>query len=141
MTILTDDTDTKGILNKATEDVKDISLYEDVISNMVKMLEKNSDWAGLAAPQIGLSKSIFVVRLEKGIEVVVNPTIKYGKNIISGSEGCLSRPDIFCETRRSRKITVSYQDENGKLIRRKILDKFAVRFQHEFDHLKGILIS
>ena len=99
---------------------------------------------GLAAPQIGVSKRITVIDLsnQKNPEekiVLVNPEIihKEGKQV--EEEGCLSLPDIRDKVSRAAKVKVRAQDLEGKTIELEGTELLARAFQHEIDHLDGIL--
>ena len=106
---------------------------------------------GIAAPQIGISRNLFLfVRVDKPdeqIEVAINPKIVNHPNetICFERDGCLSVPNFSGNSIRYPWIEVEYTNENGVLIREKLegysrQDNFvAVIFQHEFDHLQGVL--
>jgi peptide deformylase len=99
---------------------------------------------GLAAPQIGVPKRITVIDLsnQKNADekiVLVNPEIihKEGKQV--AEEGCLSLPDIRDKVSRAAKVKVRAQDLEGKTIEMEGTELLARAFQHEIDHLDGIL--
>ena len=95
---------------------------------------------GLAAPQVGITKRLFVADVGEGPEVFINPKIKKlsGKSVLD--EGCLSIPGINVEMTRSAKVTVEYVNMNGKKSQRTCEDLLARVVQHENDHLNGKLI-
>lgn len=101
---------------------------------------------GIAAPQVGINRSAFwVQRFDKPglpFEFFINPVIiKYSRLARKGGEGCLSVPDERGEVMRSYSIMVEYQTFD-KVWHTEMLEDFtAVIFQHEFDHLRGILFS
>jgi peptide deformylase len=146
------------VLRKTTEEVKEVDkklLLE--IEDLKKILKNGDNAAGLAAPQIGLSKRFFGSKeLGKGnVLVFINPKIEkvYGEKIYPKIvdekekeddflEGCLSFPGYFGTVKRFLNIEVSWQEiEKGKLItKNKILGGFeAIVWQHESDHLEGIV--
>jgi peptide deformylase len=99
---------------------------------------------GLAAPQIGVGKRITVIDLSnqkdaKDKLVLVNPEIihKEGKQV--EEEGCLSLPDIRDKVARAAKVKVRAQDLEGKTFEMEGDELLARAFQHEIDHLDGIL--
>ncbi|MDA3928232.1 MAG: peptide deformylase [Prolixibacteraceae bacterium] len=99
---------------------------------------------GIAAPQIGIGvKMIYVQRFDKKgepFEVYYNAKIEeYGDSINSGREGCLSVPNYQGYVSRSQDIAISYLDSVGHFNREKINDFTAVIFQHEIDHIQGVL--
>ena len=99
---------------------------------------------GLAAPQIGVSKRLFIVDTSLGKNtterlVLVNPEIveREGKQV--EEEGCLSLPDIRDKVHRSFRVRVRAQDVTGKWFEMEGDELLARAFQHENDHLDGIL--
>ena len=102
---------------------------------------------GIAAPQVGISRQLVAVqRLDKAgepFEFYVNPEIiYYSKDTVIGQEGCLSIPDRAGEVYRSTKIIVRYRDELSFEWRQDTVKEYTARiFQHEIDHLKGILYT
>ncbi len=104
------------------------------------------DGAGLAAPQIGELRRIFVVGLDHGEnrgyekKAYINPEIEILNSPSEGSwEGCLSVPGMRGYVERSRKIRIKYYNENGDFEDTIVEGYEAVVLQHEFDHLNGIL--
>ena len=153
-----------GILRQKTEEVKNIDkkiLKE--IDDLKKILKNGENAAGLAAPQIGVSKRFFGSKEFSGSSVVVliNPKIEksYGGKVYPKImrepasakamaaeedflEGCLSFPKYFGTVKRFLKIDVSWSEiERGKLVKKnKSLNGFeAIVWQHESDHLDGIV--
>lgn len=99
---------------------------------------------GIAAPQVGLGRNIICVqRFDKENtpnEVFVNPVIiSCSDSTQVGTEGCLSIPDLKGEVKRSGKITIEYFDLDGRKHIEDVEGFTAVIFQHEIDHLRGIL--
>ena len=118
---------------------------EDMVETM-----RVADGVGLAAPQVGINERFIVVEMpEEGFEddpqagqlfVVVNPKIIRTRGQKEpGDEGCLSIPGYIGEVMRYPSITIKGQDLNGKEIRIKAFDFLARAFQHEIDHLDGVL--
>ena len=95
---------------------------------------------GLAAPQVGINRQIFVADIGDGPMAFINPKIikKIGGDVIE--EGCLSIPGVTVMVRRSERIVVRYIDENNQP-HEKIYEEMIARvIQHEMDHLDGKLI-
>lgn len=99
---------------------------------------------GLAAPQIGVSKRIFIVDLSLGKEpaqklVFINPEIlsREGKQL--EEEGCLSLPDIRDKVSRAFRVTMRAQNTKGEWFETDGDELLARAFQHENDHLDGVL--
>ncbi len=132
-----------------------------ILKEMSDSLRSQNDGVAIAAPQIGYSLQIFVVagkifekefvhdeklkELKKGKEnikdlVFINPKIsKLSREKVWVPEGCLSVRWLYGKTFRSKKATVTAYDENGKKITRGASGLLAQIFQHETDHLNGIL--
>lgn len=95
---------------------------------------------GLAAPQVGVARRILVMDDGKGgAQALINPVIESRSGTIREEEGCLSLPGIFADVERSRSITVSALDADGKPFS---FDASGLRsrvVQHEMDHLDGVL--
>ncbi len=118
-----------------------------VVSAMQKSLAKESDGVALAAPQIGISKRIFVVSplaYEENAKwkplVFINPTLtKMSRKKEERQEGCLSVRWIYGKTKRHVSATVEAQDVDGNKFSFGATGLIAHIFQHEMDHLEGIL--
>jgi peptide deformylase len=99
---------------------------------------------GLAAPQIGLSKRLTVIDLSfkenpEGKIVLINPEIIFREGKQYGEEGCLSLPEIREKVSRAAKVRVRAQDVKGEWFELEGEELLARAFQHEIDHLDGIL--
>lgn len=127
-----------------------------VITDMKRALAGEDDGVAIAAPQIGVPLRIFVVsgraigfiKGEKEGEniypdiVYINPTIiKYSKEKSTMEEGCLSVRYLYGKVSRSKKVTIQSFDENGKFSKKGAVGLMAQIYQHEVDHLNGILFT
>jgi len=99
------------------------------------------DGMGLAAPQIGISKRLIVLDAGEEFMVVINPEI-VEKSVEEESmeEGCLSLPEIRLPINRPSRIVVKGLDENGEPVQFEKDGLIARVYQHEIDHLNGVLI-
>ena len=124
------------------EDIKSKKI-QNIISKMKKALHAEEDGVAIAAPQIGESLRIFVVssKISGSKDLVfINPEIvKASKKKKKMEEGCLSVRWLYGQVKRSEKVVLRARDENGKQIERGASGLLAQIFQHEVDHLKGIL--
>jgi peptide deformylase len=95
---------------------------------------------GLAAPQVGISKRVIVVDVGEGLIEMVNPEIveKEGEQI-DPPEGCLSIPNLLGVVRRAQWIRVKGQNRHGEAVEMEAEGFLARAFQHEIDHLNGVL--
>jgi peptide deformylase len=99
---------------------------------------------GLAAPQVAVPKRITVIDLSMGKNpkdklVLINPEIIERDGKQYEEEGCLSFPDIREKIQRAFKVTIRAQDENGKWFEMDGEELLSRAFQHEIDHLDGVL--
>jgi len=120
---------------------------QQLINDMVETM-RAAPGVGLAAPQIDVQERIVVVELpadeEEGLPAelyaFVNPEIvKASRETEEGEEGCLSIPGYIGEVERSTEIVIRGQDALGRPQRLKARDYLARIFQHEIDHLEGVL--
>jgi len=131
------------VLRKKCEKVKEVD--KKVIKLIVDMVQtmKEGQGIGLAAPQVGVSKRVIVVQTDLGgqrILALVNPKIiKKSQEKEMDEEGCLSFPGIFLEIKRAKEVEIEGLDIKGKKIKLKAKGLLARVFQHEIDHLDGIL--
>lgn len=95
--------------------------------------------AGLAAPQVGVLKRIFIVLTDGKYYECINPEIVKQSGKQMGEEGCLSVRGKYGVVARPNKVTVKAQDRNGKFFTVTVSGFTARAFCHEYDHLDGIL--
>lgn len=127
------------VLRERAKEVKEIN------SSIIKLLDNMNDTldvadgVGLAAPQIGVSKRVIVVKLDDVVVELINPVIleKEGQN--SAEEGCLSIPNITGDVIRAAKVRVQGLNRQGETVDIQTDRLLARALQHEIDHLEGIL--
>ncbi len=100
---------------------------------------------GLAAPQIGVSKRIFVIDIatadeKSDLRVFINPEFVAREGETVWEEGCLSFPGIHEEVQRAAKVTVRAQGLDGSVFEVTAEGLLAIAIQHEYDHLEGTLM-
>ncbi len=132
------------ILSKKCKPVKEVTprivqLCEDMVDTMFE-----ADGVGLAAPQVGIMKRLFVAmpypeQEEPEIYVMINPEIIETEGTQESSEGCLSVPGYMGLVDRPLKVKVRYTDINGDTVEDEFEDFAATVICHENDHLDGIL--
>ncbi|MDP2676629.1 MAG: peptide deformylase [bacterium] len=140
------------------EDISSFSI-QNLIKKMAYTLVGSENGVGLAAPQIGVSLRLFIVfkkavTLEdrvgdkkqpsndplEEIDAYINPEIiNRSRNKIIFDEGCLSVPNMYGKIKRSEKVKIRALNEKGKTIERGASGLLAEIFQHEVDHLNGVL--
>lgn len=104
----------------------------------------NAPGIGLAAPQVGIHQRVIVIDISAkneppGLIVAINPTIVHAEGETYEEEGCLSVPDYAANVRRHALVIVKALDLEGVEQIWKAEDLLAIAFQHEIDHLDGIL--
>jgi peptide deformylase len=123
------------------------SLIDDMVETM-----REAPGVGLAAPQIGVSERLLVVEYylreedeeiedaPKKVWAVINPEIvKTSEEMVMGVEGCLSIPGLVGEVERHEEVLVKALNRHGKPMKVKAKGWLARIFQHEIDHLNGVL--
>ena len=103
-----------------------------------------SQGIGLAAQQVGVAKRVTVIDLSQGKDpaqrlALINPEIISSQGKVYEEEGCLSFPDIREKVVRAAKVRIRAQDENGKWFEMDGEELLSRCFQHEIDHLDGVL--
>ena len=131
------------VLKKKAEEVSDI---DGILDKLIKDMTDTMYYApgiGLAAPQVGVSSRLVVIDQSLGKRraplAMINPRIISSEGITLEEEGCLSFPETFGQVKRAQKVEVEFIDINGKESRLVGEDLLARVFQHEIDHLDGIL--
>ena len=122
---------------------------QELVDDMIITLHEVSG-AGLAAPQVNVSQQVILVEYGSDededippiIYVTINPKISsFSQEIVTGAEGCLSIPGFMGEVDRAQEIVVEGQDRYGKPLKMKLQGWIARIFQHEIDHINGILFT
>jgi peptide deformylase len=118
-------------------------------ANIHKLLNDMADTmydangVGLAAPQIGILKRVIVIDVgdENGLIEMINPELVSKEGEQFGPEGCLSIPGLSGDVKRAQTVTVKGQDRDGNEIVITGSELLARAFQHEIDHLNGVLFT
>ncbi len=128
------------VLKKKAEPVKEITPeIKELIFNMKETLGPKRG-VGLAAPQVGVLKRIIVIRAKDKLLAFINPEIiKKSFRKISDTEGCFSFPGLWLKIKRAKTVRVKALNEEGKEVFIDAQDFLAMVFQHEIDHLNGVL--
>lgn len=98
---------------------------------------------GLAAPQVGILRRLFVCNTTgkpEGALAFVNPTLELTGHNVEAEEGCLSIPEVYADLVRCSKVTLRGQDLQGNPVEAQAAALLARVWQHELDHLNGVLI-
>lgn len=130
------------------ENTQDESIQNLIDDLTVTVTQANG--VGIAAPQVSASYRLFIVASRPNLRyphapfmeptAMINPRIiAHSAEMIPGWEGCLSVPGLRGLVPRYQAIEVSYTDRNGQLQKQELTDFVARIFQHEYDHLDGVL--
>jgi len=111
-----------------------------LVEGMFETLYQSDSGIGLAAPQVGVQRQIFVWDMGEKPLVILNPKIVESDGEWVYSEGCLSIPGLYVELTRPKKVLMKGLDLNGNEISFEADELEARLFQHELDHLNGVLM-
>lgn len=129
------------VLRRIAHPVKEVNEnIKKLLDNMAETLY-HAKGVGLAAPQVGISKRVIVVDIGEGLFKLVNPEIVASSGIQDGAEGCLSVPDVVGNVKRSEHVKVKALNEDGDEVTIEASGYLARAFQHEIDHLNGIIFT
>jgi len=128
------------VLQQRTNDITEIDdrliqLADDMFDIMY-----DAPGIGLAAPQIGVQKRLFVYEHDDEPGVLINPSVVESDGQWVFSEGCLSIPGIYFEIERPKQVMITGVDLDGNEVRYEADELQARLFQHELDHLNGTLM-
>lgn len=146
-----------------SEKAKPVTKFDESLSKLIAEMAKtlasakDPEGIGLAAPQIGKSLKLFIIKEDSKapLRVFINPILEADENQTKGiekrpkkaskpskdfkMEGCLSLGDIWGQVKRYPKVTLTYQDETGLTMTKEFSGFYATIIQHEYDHLQGVL--
>jgi peptide deformylase len=130
------------VLRQRANEVTDIDGRLAVIVEGMTSALYEAHGLAVAAPQVGVLKRVFVYDMNEGDgpQVLVNPTIRESSGEWSYEEGCLSVPGLAWEIVRPRQVEVTGLDLDGNDVTFEADDLLARMFQHEIDHLDGVLL-
>lgn len=111
-----------------------------IVEEMFDTLYSSDSGIGLAAPQVGIQRRIFVWDMEDEPLVIVNPEIVESDGEWVYDEGCLSIPGLFVEMTRPKTVLMRGIDLDGEVVEYEADELEARLFQHELDHLDGVLM-
>jgi peptide deformylase len=139
-----------AVLHKPAARVREFNpALHALLDQMLETL-RGASGVGLAAPQIGLGQRVAVIEYPedeerpeetKRVYELINPEIIKAKGSEVAQEGCLSMPGLAADVDRATQLIVRAQDRHGNEVRYKVYDWLARIFQHEIDHLHGVLMT
>ncbi len=127
------------ILNKRAREVTEVNdRVREILDDMIETM-RAYDGCGLAGPQVGILRRLFVVEYEDQVYELINPVIEEMSGENESEEGCLSLPGLCGTVKRPTHVVMSGLDRWGKPVTYEANDFLAKAFCHEYDHLDGIL--
>lgn len=131
--------ESEEVLRKISKPVKkfDENLWELLEDMADTMYEANG--VGLAAPQVGILKRVFVIDVGEGLIEFINPEVILTEGEQYGEEGCLSIPNKYGHVKRPNHVKIRAQDRHGKYFEVEGMELLARAMLHENDHLDGKL--
>jgi peptide deformylase len=134
-----------SVLEQVAEPVTDFDTPEllELVADMWQTMY-SAKGVGLAAPQIGFGKRVSVIDISAGEDetkrlVIINPEIIQSEGLQTGEEGCLSLPGFREPVARANDVLVRAKNEKGEDVELRGQELLARAFQHEIDHLNGVL--
>lgn len=132
------------VLAKAAKEVEEVNdeirrLADKMIDMMIE-----SHGVGLAGPQAGVNLRIFIFSIDgmrESAKVYINPEIEVSGGFETVDEGCLSLPEVFAKVKRYKQCTITATDLEGNRFTEAAQGLQIRGFQHEYDHLEGMLIK
>jgi peptide deformylase len=129
------------ILRQPAAAVDNVAEIQDLIKNLYDTLEV-SHGVGLAAPQIGIGKQVFVIAIDGIKKTFINPVVlATSEQSVEDIEGCLSLPNLRLKVKRPPQIKAMWTNEQGEQEIADLDGLWARCWLHEYDHVNGILID
>ncbi|MDD4955061.1 MAG: peptide deformylase [Candidatus Omnitrophica bacterium] len=129
------------ILSKKCRKVEVIDDRIRKLFDEMRLLMIEAKGVGIAANQVGIDLSMALIEFDDKIFKIVNPKILKKEGKVKFLEGCLSFPGLEVEICRAKKVWVSYTSEKNEPVDLELEGIPAIVFQHEIDHLNGVLLS
>jgi peptide deformylase len=129
------------ILRKRAREVAEVNDHIRLILDDMLETMKAHDGAGLAAPQVGILKRMFIAMVDGELIELINPEILETKGEQNEDEGCLSVPGMVGTVKRPEYIKIKGLDRNGQEVVYEGTGFMPIVLSHEYDHLDGILYT
>jgi peptide deformylase len=128
------------VLRERAREVDKITrVHRRLVKDMIQTM-RDAPGVGLAAPQVGVLERVFVYEVEDEVGAIFNPVlVEVSEEKETDDEGCLSLPTLVYPVERSSKVKIEGLDERGRPVSMETGELLARVFQHELDHLNGIL--
>ncbi|MDD3169857.1 MAG: peptide deformylase [Eubacteriales bacterium] len=127
------------ILRKRAREVTDLNAHVRMILDDMLETMREYDGVGIAAPQVGIMKRMFIVEIDEQVMELINPEILKTEGIQTEDEGCLSVPGKIGTVERPAYIKMKGLNREGQEVFYEGTGLLAVALSHEYDHLNGVL--
>jgi peptide deformylase len=141
MEIITVDSPKANVLRRRAQPVRVVTRQVQALIDQMLALMREAHGLGLAAPQVGVSRRVFVAHLEDRTIVLVDPEILHQEGEEIGTEACLSIPGLLGDVPRAQRVTVRGRNRRNRFVTIEASGLLARILQHEIDHLDGVLFT
>ncbi len=141
MEIITVDSPKAGVLRRRAQPVRVVTREVQALIDQMFQTMRDAHGLGLAAPQVGVSRRVFVARLEDRQIVLVDPEVLHQEGEEMATEACLSIPGLLGDVPRAQRVTVRGRNRRNRFVTIEATGLLARILLHEIDHLDGILFT
>ena len=141
MEIITVDSPKAGILRRRAQPVRVVTRDVQALIDRMFEIMREAHGLGLAAPQVGFSRRIFVAKHEDRKIALVDPEVLHAEGEEVGTEACLSIPGLLGDVPRASRVTVRGRNRRNRFVTIEATGLLARVLLHEIDHLDGILFT
>lgn len=141
MEIITVDSPKANVLRRRAQPVRVVTREVQALIDQMLALMREAHGLGLAAPQVGVSRRVFVAQLEDRHIVLVDPEILHQEGEEVGTEACLSIPGLLGDVPRAQRVTVRGRNRRNRFVTIEASGLLARILLHEIDHLDGVLFT
>jgi peptide deformylase len=141
MEIITVDSPRASVLRRRAQPVRVVTREVQALIDQMFQTMRDAHGLGLAAPQVGMSRRLFVARLEDRQIVLVDPEVLHQEGEEIATEACLSIPGLLGDVPRAQRVTVRGRNRRNRFVTIEATGLLARILLHEIDHLDGILFT
>lgn len=141
MEIITVDSPRAGVLRRRAQPVRVVTREVQALIDQMFQTMRDAHGLGLAAPQVGMSRRLFVARLEDRQIVLVDPEVLHQEGEEMATEACLSIPGLLGDVPRAQRVTIRGRNRRNRFVTIEATGLLARILLHEIDHLDGILFT
>jgi len=141
MEIITVDSPKASVLRRRAQPVRVVTREVQALIDQMFETMRDAHGLGLAAPQVGISRRLFVARLEDRQIVLVDPEVLHQEGEEMATEACLSIPGLLGDVPRAQRVTVRGRNRRNRFVTIEATGLLARILLHEIDHLDGILFT